>query len=278
MRSLHLHWPEYLIEGGGLCLFMIGAGITAVLLEAPASPVRGVLPEPGLRRAVFGLAMGAIVVALVYSPWGKRSGAHFNPAMTLTFWWLGKVADVDALSFAAAQFIGGLLGVVATALLFGSAFTGEPVAYIVTVPGETGPAIALLAEFSISLALMLVVLTVSNQPRLARFTGVCAAALVAAYIAFEAPLSGMSMNPARSFASALPAMTWDFIWIYFLAPTAGMLCAAGLYGLFVPHRPVACAKLLHPAEVRCIHCGHDPLHPSRDMIEPPEEPHVQPAL
>jgi aquaporin Z len=138
MRSPQLHWPEYLIEGGGLCLFMIGAGATAVLLEAAGSPVRGVLPEPGMRRAVFGLAMGAIVIALVYSPWGKRSGAHFNPAMTLTFWWLGKVAHVDAFCFAIAQFIGGLSGVVATALIFGESFTGQPVAYIVTVPGDAG--------------------------------------------------------------------------------------------------------------------------------------------
>jgi hypothetical protein len=77
--------------------------------------------------------------------------------------------------------------------------------YVVTVPGFAGAGIAFAAEACISFGLMLVVLIVSNHTKLNAWTGVFAGVLVASYITVEAPLSGMSMNPARSFASALPA-------------------------------------------------------------------------
>ena len=79
------HWPEYLMEAALLGLFMISACAFTVLLEFPGSPVRQAVPDPGIRRFLTGLAMGTTAIALIYSPWGKQSGAHFNPAMTLTF-------------------------------------------------------------------------------------------------------------------------------------------------------------------------------------------------
>ena len=97
---------------------------------------------------------------------------------------------------------------------------------------------------------------VSNAPRLARYTGLCAGILVAAYITFEAPISGMSMNPARSFASALLADRWTAFWIYVAAPLIGMLLAAELRLRLSP-RPVRCAKLHHDNPRRCIfRCGY----------------------
>ena len=76
---------------------------------------------------------------------------------------------------------------------------------------------------------MLTVLHVSNNKRLNRYTAYFAGSLVALYITFEAPLSGMSMNPARSLGSALPGGIWDALWIYFIAPPIGMLAAAQVY-------------------------------------------------
>jgi aquaporin Z len=73
------------------------------------------------------------------------------------------------------------------------------------------------------------VLAANASARLMRWTGVCAGFLVAIYIAFEAPLSGMSLNPARSVASALPSGVWRGIWIYLTAPPIGMLLAAELH-------------------------------------------------
>jgi aquaporin Z len=69
----------------------------------------------------------------------------------------------------------------------------------------------------------------------------------------EAPFSGMSMNPARSFASAAPAGLWDALWIYFVAPPLGMLGAAAIHARLDAR--VGCAKLQHSADVPCIHCA-----------------------
>ncbi|HVZ35137.1 MAG TPA: aquaporin [Polyangiaceae bacterium] len=262
-RSETLHrarrnWPEYLIEGWALGTFMIAAGVCATLLDWPGSPLHRAISDPALRRVIGGVAMGVTAAALIYSPWGQRSGAHMNPAVTLTFLRLGKIHRDDALAFVLAQFGGGTVGVLIVAALLGSSFTSPPVRYAATVPGSGGVALAFAAELIISAVLMLVVLIVSNTPRVARYTGIAAGTLVATYIAVEAPLSGMSMNPARSFASAAPGAIWQDFWIYCTAPVLGMLAGAQLFLLVRGAKGAACAKLMHPADQRCIHCGHEP--------------------
>ena len=115
---------------------------------------------------------------------------------------------------------------------------------------------AFAAEALISFVLMLTVLTVSNHPRLARFTGICAGLLVWTYITVEAPLSGMSMNPARTFGSALLARDFPGLWIYFTAPPLGMLLAAEVFTRRFGAQRVLCAKLHHPHNGPCIFgCG-----------------------
>jgi len=254
--ALRRHWPEYLIEGWALGTFMICAGLVATLLEYPGSPVHAALPDPDVRRVLAGIAMGLTAIGLIYSPWGKRSGAHMNPSVTLTFLVLGKVRGWDAVFFILTQFVGGTLGVLLVAALFGSAFSAPPVSYAATMPGAGGVGIAFAAELGISAAMMAMILTFSGSPRAAPFTGIVAGCLVAGYISLEAPLSGMSMNPARSFASAAPGHMWHSIWIYFTAPVAGMLAGAQLFRL--ARNRVVCAKLVHPPDVRCIHCGYEP--------------------
>ena len=109
---------EYLMEAGLLGIFMLLACAFVVLLDYPSSPVRLAIPDAGLRRLLTGLAMGTTAVSLIYSPWGMQSGAHFNPATTLTFYRLGKVRRRDAVGYVAAQFAGAVAGVgVAWALL-----------------------------------------------------------------------------------------------------------------------------------------------------------------
>jgi len=254
--ALGTHWPEYLMEAAGLGIFMLSAGGFAIVLFHPASPVALVLAEPLARRSLMGCAMGLTAVCLVYSPWGQQSGAHFNPAVTLTFLRLGKIAAPDALFYVAAQIIGGTSGILAVGLFSRGLLADPAVNYVVTVPGAAGAPVAFVAELGISLALMSVVLAASNAPRMARYTGVCAGVLVAAYITFESPISGMSMNPARSFASAVAADLWTAFWIYVTAPLIGMLLAAELRLRLSP-RPVQCAKLHHDNPRRCIfRCGY----------------------
>ncbi len=252
--ALRRHWPEYIIEAAGLGLFMMSACLFGLLLEHPASPARGALPSPAPRRALMGLAMAATAIAIIYSRWGKRSGAHLNPSVTLTFFRLGKVQPWDALCYVVSQFAGGVAGVLVAAVIAGRALADPAVNYVVTAPGPLGAAAAFLTELGISFLLMLVVLFASNAERLARYTGIFAGVVVALNIAVTAPLSGMSMNPARTFASAVFADVWTAIWIYFTAPPLGMLLAAQLYLTVRGARRVFCAKLHHDSTERCIFC------------------------
>lgn len=253
------------MEGWGLGMFMVSAGVTVVLLEAIDSPLHELIPDADLRRVIVGLAMGLTAVGIIYSPWGRQSGAHINPAVTLTFLRLGKIAKWDAVFYALAQFIGGTLGVLLDLLLFGDRFARAPVAYVKTVPGEAGAWIAFVAEFALSLILMLVTLVLLNKKKLEKCTGLAAGALVALFISVEAPLSGMSINPARTFASAAPAGDWTSAWVYFSAPVLGMLLAVEIHRLLQLSTTHMCAKLFHAADRRCIHCGYEPpLHIGRE--------------
>ncbi len=120
--ALLSHWPEYVMEAAGLALFMISAGLFGTLMGDPESPVHQAVASPLLRRALMGLAMGLTAVGIIYSPWGKQSGAHVNPATTFTFWRLGKVAPQDACLYVVAQFLGGLFGVYLVGALLGCPF------------------------------------------------------------------------------------------------------------------------------------------------------------
>jgi aquaporin Z len=197
--------------------------------------------------------MGLTAIAIIYSPLGQRSGAHFNPAVTATFLLLGKVERWDAAFYMAAQFIGGVAGVAVSAALIGlPPLAHSAVNYVVTVPGRRGAGFAFLAEVLISFVLMSAVLLSSNSARLARFTPLLAGSLVASFIAIEAPLSGTSMNPARTLGSAVPARVWTALWVYFTAPLLGMLLAGFLYRFRRGAHAVFCAKLHHHNHRRCI--------------------------
>lgn len=256
-RSVRDHWPEYLIEAGGIAAFMLSAISFTVLLEHPASPLRASLPAPLARRALMGAAMAATAIALVYSPFGQRSGAHFNPAFTLAFFRLGKVEPVDAGLYALAQFAGALTGVGVAALGLGALAAHPGVRFAATLPGSSGALAAFGAEVAISFVLMFVVLVTSNAPRTAAWTPLFAGACIATWITLEAPISGMSMNPARTLGSAAGAHVFSSLWIYFTAPPLGMLIAAETYVRLRGARAVRCAKLHHANAQRCIfRCGY----------------------
>jgi len=119
--------------------------------------------------------------------------------------------------------------VVVVSSLLGPRLADPAVQYVVTVPGSCGPWVALFAEFIISFCMMATVLISSDHPRLRRYTGVFVGVLLMIYVTVEAPFSGMSMNPARSFGSGLAAHIWIGFWVYLTAPTLGMLAAGEIY-------------------------------------------------
>lgn len=251
------HWPEYLIESAGLGAFMISACSFGVLIEHPASPLRQFITDAFTRRLLMGLAMGLTAVGIIYSPWGRQSGAHINPSVTLTYFRLGKIDRRDVAGYLGGQFVGATAGVLFGSLIYRELIGHPSVHYVATQPGRYGLPAAFGGEMLISFLLMTVVLIVSNDLRFSRYTGLVAGVMVMTWIALEAPVSGMSMNPARSFGSALAAGDWRAIWIYFTAPPAGMLLAAEIYLLRNGAHRVLCAKLQHDNDKRCIfRCGY----------------------
>jgi len=247
LRAQPAHWPEYLIESWALASFMLSASICTTMLESPHALLSDAIGDARVRLALIGLAMGATAVALIYSPWGRRSGAHMNPSVTLAFLTLGRISAVDAVFYMLFQFAGGLIGVLAAWRLLGERFALPPVSFIATVPGTAGVGVAFVAEALISLVLMLAILEVSNRPRWSRYSGLVAGLLITCYVTFESPLSGMSMNPARTLASALPGRIWNGLWIYFTAPCLGMWAAAKIFNALTPwaKRTHHSAKVVH---------------------------------
>ena len=141
------------MEAAELGIFMISACMFGALLEYPGSPAHQAFPDPLLRRVIGGMAMGLTAIGIIYSPWGKRSGAHFNPSVTLTFWRLGKVGGADAFFYIISQFIGAVIGVMLATVVLQNSLTHPSVNYVVTLPGANGVAIAFVAEAIIAFIL-----------------------------------------------------------------------------------------------------------------------------
>jgi aquaporin Z len=258
--ALKHHWPEYFIEAWCLGTFMISACVFGVVLFNPNSPLSNW--SLMLRNMLMGTAMGTTAVAIIRSPLGRRSGAHFNPAVTLTFLRLAKINSRDAMWYIAFQFAGGVAGVLIAYLFLGRLLADSGVNFVATVPGSYGQGVAFIAEIVISFLMMTMILFTSNSNRFARFTPVFAGCLVALYITFESPVSGMSMNPARTFASAAVAGRWMSLWIYFLAPPIAMLAAAEFFVRTRGLHRVLCAKLDHYGASRCIFNCEFPMEQS----------------
>lgn len=250
LDALRQNWKHYASEAAGLGAFMISACLFTVLLFHPLSPLAAFDGE--LRLVLMGAAMGATAVLIINSPFGKLSGAHINPAVTAAFWRLGKIKSADAFFYILFQFAGAAAGVGTAFMLAGGFVSAPEVNFAVTTPGTHSVLTAFSAEFLISFLMMTMILVTSNHRKLLRLTPFLAGALVAVYIAVEAPVSGMSMNPARTFGSALFADAWTALWIYFTAPPLAMLLAAELFVRTRGAHEILCAKLNHHSTARCI--------------------------
>jgi aquaporin Z len=245
------------LAGTALLLFW---GVTAVaLMWGSGSPVPAIA-NPALRRLITGVLFAGGATAVVYSPLGQRSGAHINPAITLAFWHLGKINARDAAAYVAAQFAGAIAGVAAAAFAWGDLV--RSVQYAATTPGQGWQSAgAFLAEAISTFVLALTIFVCVNKPRIAARTGLIAGSLVAFLVVIEAPISGTSLNPARSFAPALFVPIFRDQWIYFVAPTLGALVAAIIFRARWGESTV-CAKLYHTPKYPCPFdtCGYRLVH------------------
>lgn len=242
-QTIRKNWPLYLIEAWALGTFMVVASLVVILVEHPALPVRAAVPSDMFRRAIIGSCMGLTAVGLIYSPWGKRSGAHLNPAVTLAQWRLNRITTTDTIFYIVAQVVGGSLGVALVQTLLPDYIAHSSVNYVATVPGSSGVWVALGLEFLMAFGILTMVLALSNSQWLSMYTGYFVGLVVALYITFEAPYSGMSINPARTVSSAVSAHLWTAIWIYFAGPITGMTLAGWLYRLRYRQRYGECRSM-----------------------------------
>ena len=208
---------------------MLAACLATVLLFHPAFVRVTHLQNPWLARACMGVAMGLTAIAIIKSPWGRRSGAQFNPAITLVFLRLGKIGPVDAVFYILAHFAGGIAGVALAACIAPNYIAAPQVNYAVTIPGLGGRPAAFAAETFMAALLMATVLYTSSRRALAPYTTWLVGLLISQYILFLAPVSGFSINPARTLASAVFPPLYTGLWIYFTAPPLGMFLAAELF-------------------------------------------------
>jgi aquaporin Z len=263
------NWLLYVYESIELALFMLSACAFTIFLFDPAWPAFHLFPSAIIRRTLMAIAMGITELLIIHSPMGKRSGAHFNPAITLTYFRLGKVGLWDAVFYVFFQFIGGVVGVAVAAAIFGSSLSKPAVDYVVTVPGRYGTAAAFFAELFMATVLMAVVLLLPNCVYLASYVSYSVGVLIALYTFFFAPVSGFSINPARTIGSAFFAGVWTAGWLYFAAPLLGMFSAAEVYARINGGGRVLCAKLHPDPAFPCPFVCHFPGH--RHMLDPHAE-------
>jgi len=223
------NWKHYLQEALGLAIFMISACLFGGLLESKKGALHGLIPNAFSRNILMGVLMGVTALFIFYSPFTSPSGSHINPAVTLSFLRLGKMCHWDAFFYILFQFAGGTIAVYIMAILMRDVLTAPPVHFAVTVPGKFGSSAAAITELIISFVTMIIVLSTSESEKIKKYTRIITSCLVCCYVIVAGPISGFGMNPARSFASALPANTWTDFWIYAIVPFVGMISAAEVF-------------------------------------------------
>jgi aquaporin NIP len=183
----------------------------------------GVIGHPGIA-----LTFGLVVMAMIYT-FGDVSGAHFNPAVTTAFAAAGQFPWREVPGYAAAQ----CLGAISASALLRSQFPAHATLGTTLPAGSASQ--SFVFELILTAILMLTILRVSTGAREKGITaGIAVGAIIALEAMFAGPVSGASMNPARSLAPAVVSGTMDSLWLYLAAPTAGALLAIPLHRLTSP--------------------------------------------
>ncbi|SYZ74773.1 Permease, glycerol uptake facilitator [Candidatus Zixiibacteriota bacterium] len=229
---------------------LISVGLSIVIaFFGDGSPLPALLPDPGIRRLMTGFLFGTTGALIAVSWCGKTSGAHINPAVTFSFWTLKKMTGPLALGYILAQFSGALLG--ALPLLFWDGI-GRSVNFGATIPGaEFGPKMALFGEIITTFALIMGLFLFIGYRRLAKWTPLLFPFLYAVMVYWEAPISGTSTNPARTFGPAVISGAWTGWWIYFAGPLLGA-------GLAIMIKEIGFLKRLEIRIAKIYHFNHDP--------------------
>ena len=172
------------------------------------------------------LTFGLVIMVMIYAG-GHLSGAHYNPSVTVAFALARHFPIRDALAYIAAQ----LIGATAAALLLLAAWTSKPAHLGSTLPSVSSPT-AVAYEIVLTAFLMFVITAVATDTRA---VGAAAAIAIGGTVGLDAlfggPITGASMNPARSFGPALASGTWSSFWIYVIGPLIGATVGVFAYEL-----------------------------------------------
>jgi aquaporin Z len=201
------------LVGLSLVILMFGAG----------SPVAPIVPNEAVRRLITGFLFGTTGALIALSPIGRESGAHINPVVTLGFCLMGRLDATTAAGYVVAQLAGAAAGALPL-LAWGS--IGQSVAFGATVPGQ-GYAIrtVVMGEAITTFAMITLLCVFLGFRGLRRYTPAIFPPLYAVMVWLEAPISGTSTNPARSFGPAIVSGEWHGWWIYWVGPLVGLLAA-----------------------------------------------------
>jgi aquaporin Z len=244
-RPTHsIPWPAYASELVGTAV-LLTVGLSVVILAfGQGSPVADWIPSAGLRRLITGFLFGSTGALIALSPIGKHSGAHINPVVSLSFWRLHKLSLRHTIGYIIAQFAGAVLG--ALPLLAWGAM-GRSIQFGATVPGSGyGTGWALLGEIVTTFALVIGLFFFLRHKGLRPFTPALFPPLYAVMVFLEAPISGTSTNPARSFGPAVISGQWSGWWVYALGPLLGALLGVAVYRLTpLSQLEIEVAKIFH---------------------------------
>lgn len=207
--------------GTGL-LLLIGLS-SVIFMFADGSPFVALVPSLTLRRVLNGFLFGSVGASIALSPIGKTSGAHINPIVTMGFWLMGKLTGRSAIGYVVAQLCGAVLGSLPL-LLWGS--MGRSMAYGVTLPGKGySIPVVILGEVATTFCLIVYLCVFLAFHRLRNYTPFLIPVLFAIMVPIEAGISGISVNPARSFGPSVISGVWTGWWIYWIGPLIGGLPA-----------------------------------------------------
>ena len=208
-----------------------GIGTFFLVLIGPGSAMVNAYSGGSLGQVGVALAFAFVVTAMIYAL-GHLSGAHINPAVTLAFWSARRFPAAEVIPYLLAQ----CAGAVAASLALKGALgpVGRMGATLPTIP--VGAAFGV--EWLLSFALMFVIMAVATDQRVADGFAALAVGLTVGFCALMGgPLTGASMNPARSFGPALVGGLWQAHWLYWLSPISAMVVAARAYDLLRTAQP-----------------------------------------
>jgi MIP family channel proteins len=205
---------------------MEGVGAFALVTAGCGAIITNTTHPGSLGGVGVSLVFGLVIMAMIYAG-GHLSGAHYNPSVTIAFALARHFPLRDALAYIAAQ----LIGATAAALLLLAAWASKPAHLGATLPSVSSGT-ALAYEIVLTAFLMFVITAVATDTRA---VGAAAAIAIGGTVGLDAlfagPITGASMNPARSFGPALASGTWSSFWVYVIGPMIGAVIGVFAYEL-----------------------------------------------